>query len=294
MVRLEVGHASVGGAMEAKTRTKPLRHFTGAPKRMSSAEKAADAFDEFAADYDREFTNSLIGSRMRRAVWNRFPLHFAAGQRILELNCGTGEDAVYLARQGVSVFATDVSRGMIDFAALKARRHGLGDKIHFERLGWGDLDDLPLAEFDGALSNFGGLNCVEHADSALAALARRLRPGAHVLLCVMGPWCPWEWIWYLLHGDPGRAFRRFRSPVEWRGIRVSYPSLPAMRRWLRPDFAILRVGAIGTLLPPSYAEAWALRHRKLVGFLDGCERRLEALPPLPWFADHYLMELRRL
>jgi hypothetical protein len=128
---------------------------------------------------------------------------------------------------------------------------------------------------------------------ALGALARCLHPGTHVLLCVMGPWCPWEWIWYLLHGDPARAFRRFRSSVEWHGVHVSYPSLRTMRRWSMPHFTILRVSAIGVFVPPSYAEAWALRHRKLIHFLDRCERRLEAVPPLPSFADHYLIELRR-
>jgi SAM-dependent methyltransferase len=260
---------------------------------MSHSKGDTDPFGELAAGYDRDFTNSLIGSTMRRAVWKRFPFHFSPGQHVLELNCGTGEDAVYLARQGVSVYATDASRGMVDIAAAKVRQHGLEDNIRCECMGWENLDNLPTAEFDGAFSNFGGLNCVEHANVSMDALARRLRPGAHVLLCVMGPWCPWEWIWYLLHGNPARAFRRFRSSVEWHGIRVSYPSVRTMRRWLIPHFTVLRVSAIGVFVPPTYAETWALRHRKLIQLLDRCERQLETVPPLPWFADHYLIEMRR-
>jgi len=261
---------------------------------MSHFDNSADPFESLAAAYDRQFTNSLIGSTMRRAVWNRFPLHFAPGQRVLELNCGTGEDAVFLARQGVSVLATDASRSMIDIASAKVRQHVLEDKIRCECMGWDELDTLPVAEFDGAFSNFGGLNCVKHAQESLNALARRLRPHAHVLLCVMGPWCPWEWIWYLLHGDPARAFRRFRSSVQWRGIHVSYPSLRTMRWWAKPHFTVLRVSAIGVFVPPSYTEAWALRHARLIRFLNRCERRFEAVPPLPWFADHYVIELSRL
>ncbi|HEY1938431.1 MAG TPA: class I SAM-dependent methyltransferase [Candidatus Angelobacter sp.] len=261
---------------------------------MSHFDTNADPFEKLAADYDRQFTSSFIGSTMRRAVWKRFPLHFTPGQRILELNCGTGEDAVFLARQGVSVLATDASRSMIDIASAKVRQHGLEDRIRCECMGWDELDNLSVAEFDGAFSNFGGLNCVKHADKALDALARRLRPHAHVLLCVMGPWCPWEWIWYLVHGDPARAFRRFRSPVQWRGIHVSYPSLQTMRWWAKSHFTILRVSAIGVFVPPSYTETWALRHARLIQFLNRCERRLEAVPPLPWFADHYVIELSRL
>jgi SAM-dependent methyltransferase len=260
---------------------------------MSRSGVVADPFGERADEYDREFTHSLIGTTMRRAVWDRFAFHFAPGQHVLELNCGTGEDAIHLASQGVSVFATDLSPAMIAIASAKVREQGLQDKIRCECASWDKLDDLPVAEFDGAFSNFGGLNCVERPDLALDALAGRLRPGTHVLLCVMGPWCPWEWIWYLLHRDPARAFRRFRPSVEWHGIHVTYPSLGAMRRWSQRHFTVLRVSAIGVFVPPSYAEGWALRHRKLIQFLNRCERRLEAVPPLPWFADHYLIELRR-
>ena len=69
----------------------------------------ASPFDALAADYDRSFTASAIGQRMRAAVWRRLDTAFAPGERVLELNCGTGEDAVHLAERGVRVLATDVS-----------------------------------------------------------------------------------------------------------------------------------------------------------------------------------------
>jgi hypothetical protein len=56
---------------------------------------------------------------------------------------------------------------------------------------------------------------------------------------------------------------------------------------------VRRVAALGALLPPPYTESWAGRHPGLVERLDRWERRLEAMPPLPWLADHYLMELER-
>jgi len=56
---------------------------------------------------------------------------------------------------------------------------------------------------------------------------------------------------------------------------------------------VRRVAALGALLPPSYAESWAGRHPRLIARLDLWERRLETVPPLPWLADHYLMELER-
>jgi len=114
------------------------------------------------------------------------------------------------------------------------------------------------------------------------------------MLCVMGPAVPWEWGWYLARGEPGKALRRLRRDgSEWRGLAIRYPSIGAMRRAFAPHFATRRVAAIGAILPPTYAEGWAVRHPRLLAALDRWERRVETVPPLPWLADHYLIELER-
>ena len=79
----------------------------------------AAAFDSFAADYDRSFTTSAIGQRLRAAVWRRLDAAFRPGDRVLELNCGTGEDAVYLGRRGVHVLTTDISTEMLTVTRAK-------------------------------------------------------------------------------------------------------------------------------------------------------------------------------
>ena len=156
---------------------------------------------------------------------------------------------------------------------------------------------LPVSaseSFDGALSNFGGLNCVADLGAVAAGLAASLRPGATALLCVMGPLVPWEWAWYLWRRQPAKAFRRLRrSGVAWRGLTIRYPSIGSLRRAFAPWFRPRRASAVGALLPPSYAESWAARYPGVLAGLDRWERRLETLPPLPWLADHYLLELER-
>ncbi|HVQ63229.1 MAG TPA: hypothetical protein VMT78_01770, partial [Terriglobia bacterium] len=58
---------------------------------------SALAFEAIAGVYDDVFSDSPIGRAQRRAVWNEMDREFREGQSILEINCGTGIDALHLA-----------------------------------------------------------------------------------------------------------------------------------------------------------------------------------------------------
>lgn len=261
-----------------------------------TAGTAPSPFEAYAATYDDTFTRTLIGERMRRAVRRRLDSAFAPPARLLELGCGTGEDAVHLAARGLRVLATDPAEGMVAQARAKADRAGLADRVVTRTLDAGRLDDTDLdGPFDGAFSNFGALNCVPDLASVSAGLARHVRPGGKVLLCLMGRYVPWEWGWFLARRDRKTAFRRFApGGTVWRGLPIAYPPIRALRRVFAPGFRFRGARAIGVLVPPSYAEEWAVRHPRLLAALDAVERRVEALPPFPSLADHVLLELERL
>jgi len=253
------------------------------------------AFDGLAVDYDARFTASPIGRIMRQAVWRRLDAHFHPGDRVLELNCGSGEDAVYLGRRGVQVLATDLSPAMLQIARQKVVQAGLAAQVQVQPLALEHLHALEAPPFEGALSNFGGLNCVADIGTVAHALARHLRPGAPAVFTVMGPWVPWEWLWFLARGQPAHAFRRLRpGGLMWRGLTIRYPSIRTLRQAFASAFRLQRISAVGALVPPPYAEPWTARHPWLLERLNQWERRLETLPPLPWLADHYLAEFVRL
>jgi SAM-dependent methyltransferase len=259
-----------------------------------TAAATASPFEEGAATYDETFTRTAIGTRMRAAVWRRLDGAFPEGSRVLELGCGTGEDAVHLAQRGVSVLATDPAGAMVREARAKADRAGVGERVATRVLDAARLEELADEAFDGAFSNFGALNCVVDLSPVAAGLARLVHPGGRVLLCLMGRYVPWEWGWFLARGPRSSAFRRLaKGGVEWRGLRVFYPPLRGLKRTFSPAFRCTATRAVGALLPPSYAEAWATRHPRLLGALDAFERRVESVPPLPSLADHVLLELER-
>jgi ubiquinone/menaquinone biosynthesis C-methylase UbiE len=249
-------------------------------------------FDAMADTYDSQFTCTAIGMRMRQAVWARLAQRFHPGCSVLEMNCGTGEDALWLARRGIHVLATDVSSRMLQVAEQKLA--AMTAHARLLRLSWEGLNELNGATFDGVLSNFGGLNCVIDLHAAAKALARKIRPGGYAMLCIMGPVVPWEWCWYLAQAKPSAAFRRLRrGGARWSGMAIHYPTIRETRRAFAADFRMARVSAIGALLPPPYTEQGFGRAPGLIRALDWLERRVEAVWPLPWIADHYLMELQR-
>ena len=252
-----------------------------------------DPFDDLARDYDAAFTRSCIGALMRSAVWQRLDVVFEPGEHVLELNCGTGEDALHLASRGLRVHATDASHEMIEVARAKLGRSGHGDRVSFEQRRLEQLDGLET-RFDGALSNFGGLNCVADLDAVARSLAALIRPGGRVILCIMGPTCAWEWAWFLAHAQPAKAFRRLApGGTTWHGLTIRYPSVDRVRRVFSAGFSVERQSGLGTLIPPSYAESWAREHADIVTRLAAIERRLETRPLMIRLADHYLLELRR-
>jgi SAM-dependent methyltransferase len=263
---------------------------------MSPGDSPA-AFDELASGYDETFTSTVLGRRLRAAVWRRLDACFAPGGRVLELGCGTGEDAVYLAGRGVDVVALDRSAAMVEAARRKVERAALADRVRLLRLSieeWCAAPEAAGGRFDGALSDFGALNCVADLGGVARALSASVRSGGRAVLVVMGPFVPWEWAWFLARGRPRAAFRRLApGGAAWRGVTVRYPRIATVRRAFQPAFEARRVSALGAFLPPSYAGAWAARRPRLLARLERLERRFETWPPLPALSDHYLLELER-
>jgi SAM-dependent methyltransferase len=255
----------------------------------------ATPFDEMAAGYDASFTRTACATALRALVWERMHESFAGRGRILDLGCGTGEDAIRLASAGHRVVAIDASADMIRIARNKAASAGYGERIEFHVLPMEALHALPAQlRFDGVFSNFGAINCVADLEALGAALAGRLEAGAPLLFVPMGPLVPWEWFWYGMRAEPRKAFRRLRrGGVEWRGCRIHYPSPRQLAARLRPGFIARHARPLGLWLPPSYASAWLNRRPRLLQAMLRLERHAQRWPPLAALADHYVFEAVR-
>ncbi len=122
----------------------------------------------------------------------------------LDLGCGDGGDALWLAGQGWHVTAVDISAVAVERLAALAGSHGLDDRVTAVRH---DLSEtFPHGEFDLVCAHY--LHTPFDLDRAavLRSAAHALRAGGRLLVVDHGSTAPWSW-----NQDPDV---RYPSPQE--------------------------------------------------------------------------------
>jgi ubiquinone/menaquinone biosynthesis C-methylase UbiE len=262
---------------------------------MSSATAAGKAFDRIARDYDQMFTYSVIGRAQRNVVWRALSSIVRRGDRVLDMNCGTGEDALHLSTLGAQVVAFDTSAEMINVARSKVSNDS--SNIEFFHGNIERVDSVVEDRFDLILSNFSGMNCVANLADVAQKLDRLTLSSGTLLLCVSTRVCLWETLFYLARGDVRRALRRWSGfwvpTVGANAVPVWYPTVREIADSMRPFFSLKSVQAVGLTVPPSYIEPWARKHPLLVSCMERFDRTVSRLPLLRVLGDHVLLEFRR-
>ncbi|HKS81562.1 MAG TPA: class I SAM-dependent methyltransferase [Candidatus Acidoferrales bacterium] len=255
-------------------------------------------WDRAAETYAQDFASTVIGRTRREAIWRELDAVFRPGQRVLEINCGTGLDAVHLAQRGINVLACDISPRMIELAREQARAANVADRASFRLLANEQLASLASeGPFDGAFSSFSGLNCVADLTAVRANLARLVRPGGVFVASVIGRFVPWELIWFAAHGNFRSAARRWNwrnsFALEGDGIAVTVRSIREMQRAFAPEFRLVQWKGIGIAVPPSYLERWAARFPRTTRSLAQMDCLLARIPLIRGMADCALLRFER-
>jgi len=249
---------------------------------VSPSDNAAAYFDQIASRYDALWTKSPAGRLQREAVWRHVDPLIRRGDRVLDIGCGTGEDALHLAGLGAQVLALDVSPEMVRVA----RGKGVNARV----LPIEGIHALAVA-FDLVLSNFGGFNCVGDLSAIGLTLARLVRPEGHLAVCVIGRFCLRESAHYALRGQFKKAARRWRGEtLTSAGLRVSYPTLNHVRQALSQSFDLVADVGIGVSVPPSFVEGTPAPLLNAFATLDA---RIESSKIGRAIGDHRLFVFRR-
>jgi len=293
------GRAESGSfAAAVQSASRRTLRYTNITRQLSNPGR--EAFDAVADEYDDQFTNSQIGRAQRQSVWQETDRLFRPGQRILEINCGTGVDALHLAARGIHVVASDASAKMVEVAQRRRDASASQDRLEFRVLPIERIGQLEReGPYDGVLSNFAGLNCVADLQSTARDLSRLIRPGGLAILCMFGRFCLWEMLWYAFQGDIRKAFRRLRGGrvvanlAHNRSIYVRYPSVGSLCRDFAPHFRLARWKGVGIAVPPSYLEPAAVRFARMFALAAKIDPYFGRCPGLRALADHVVLVFER-
>jgi len=260
---------------------------------------AASAFSKQAPHFDLLYNENSIIQYKRTRVREHVSKFLPPQSCILELNAGTGEDAVYFAQQGHTVHATDISAGMQEVAIKKIEAVQLEKFVTFEHCSFTKLEDLhQKGPYDLIFSNFAGLNCTHELEKVLSSFYQLLKPKGFVTLVLMPKFCLWESL-LLFKGKFRTAFRRFsgskgtKAKIDGEYFRCWYYNPSFIRRHLKKSFDIFALEGLCTLVPPSYMENFADNHPRLYRHLEKKENSWKSKWPWKVIGDYYIITLQK-
>jgi ubiquinone/menaquinone biosynthesis C-methylase UbiE len=268
-------------------------HFAAIAEAFS---RAAEKYDQFGDDHPHLF-------RMRRKVYAHLQRFLPPGARILELNAGTGVDAVYLAQQGFTVHATDIAPGMLGRLRDKIEGLGLSDRqnvsfaVTAQECSFLDLDQVQGGPYDAVFSNLGGLNCIPNLGPVIESLPKVLRPGGLVTWVLMPPVCLWE-LATIFTGQVRLALRRLapggtRAHLEGLYFTVYYVTPEQVVAAFGDAYQPLAIEGLSVITPTAESRNLAKRYPRLYRALCWLDDGLSTVWPWRGWGDFFIISLAR-
>ncbi|HZQ08169.1 MAG TPA: class I SAM-dependent methyltransferase [Anaerolineae bacterium] len=257
----------------------------------------ARAFDSVAADYDGVSGNNALVQLMRAELWREVKERVPIGARLLDLGCGTGIDTEYFAQRGYFVTATDASPEMVSRTRQRIAHANLAERVEIENIGAQDLERLARNSFDAIYSDLGPLNCVPDLSIVAKQCHAHLKPKGLLIFSGIGRYCPWEMLFFSLHGDFKQATRRFSRemvPVNLNDgiVWTRYYSPREFFQFFENEFRLVTYRSLALFMLPPYLLRWYERGRALMKPLGWLDSQLGALPLLRDAGDHFLIVMQ--
>jgi SAM-dependent methyltransferase len=252
------------------------------------------AFDIYAWGYDAHFTDSLIGRAQRDIVQRYVSSVSNKSNEVLEVNCGTGQDALQLSSQFKKWTCTDVSGEMIRICEGK-----LGNSCETHESNMLDIEQRVGGSYNLIFSNFGGLNCLNESEVKKFAFvcAQLATRKGELIFVVMGRKCLWERFYFGLKGSPRAGRRacmgRVAANISGAQFPVYYYSPKELGKLFGEKFSVIKLRPVGFFIPPTYLEPFFAKRKILFSVLMVFEKIIGSLGFLSNYADHYLIRLKK-
>lgn len=168
-------------------------------------------FSKIAHQYEQLDKTSSLVNWMRIKARNHLSKTLTLESSILEINCGSGIDAVHFAKKAQIVHATDISSGMIDYVKSKIISENLETRLSCQILTYTELNKLKGNRYTHIFSNFGGLNCcsLKSLKQVFDSFNNILESNGIIVLVLMPKISIWEFM-KIFKGNKN-AFRRLKK-----------------------------------------------------------------------------------
>jgi SAM-dependent methyltransferase len=210
------------------------------------------AYDAIAASYDAQVEGDTW---MREVLQRHYTRVFRAGDRVLDVGCGTGIDTVFLAQRDMEVVAIDFSPEMVAQCCAKASAAGVAQRVDARVLSIANLKTLRDKRFDGMISAFAGLNTLPDLHLFAADASRLVKPHGRLVLHLLNRFSLWEWLGYVSRADwpaareVGRRHTR-QFTIGGRPLPHTLYFAREAGRFFHRNFAVRDAYALGSLRPP--------------------------------------------
>jgi ubiquinone/menaquinone biosynthesis C-methylase UbiE len=252
-----------------------------------------EAFTRQSSNYDQYEEGNHILKWMRQQVRNHALGFLKPGDKILELNSGTGIDAEFFAEKGFTIHCTDLSDGMVDQMKKKFSSEKYSDKVNIQQCSFTELDKVGDKKFDFIFSNFGGLNCISDLRESTKFYPSLLNKNGRVCLVILPPVCPWEII-QLFRGKFKFAVRRFMrggtlANVEEIKFQTYYFSASNIMKALGRDFKLLKLESLALFTPIPQMGKIPKKFPGLTKTLNKIDNKVSGIFPFNRIGDHIIV-----
>lgn len=268
--------------------------------------------DEDPTLVDERVAQNPLLRQIRAQNLERLKQVFPPGAWVLELGCGTGDEALMLAAQGCTVWGIDRSHACIAQASAKAQARGLQGRAHFRVL---DLNavgllegEIPAERLTGAWSSLGALNLLAELAPVRDGLARLLKPSGRLVLQVFNDNSAFEKLFALTHAAfsmanrrrmPGQGLELLAAGSSTREVepattvQTHFRAPQALADAFKPHFSVDKVLAVNPLQPSVFLHERYARHSGLYDQLGKLTRLVAEAPSVVRASDLYVLMMFR-
>lgn len=252
-------------------------------------------FSSIYEEYEKLSQENNIDIARRNFIRNHVNQFLKANHSMLEINAGSGIDAVYFAKKGNPVLATDVATASEKFINYKIKTLGLTN-LQYQKCSFTALHKIENKKFDYIFSNFGGLNCTDDLTSVFNQFDTLLNPNGYVSLVIMPPYYPWEMA-TILKGNKN-AFRRMHKNGVWanvenHSIKMFYHTPNQVKEAFGKNFIHIETRNIGTFYPSAHFFSLQ-KHKKIISKLIQFDTWINQFPiVIKGIGDYFIITFQK-